>query len=457
MRISTSMIYNSGVSTINDKTSAMLHTQQQVSTGRRVVTPADDPVAAARALDVSQAQSVNTQQATNLDNTKSALGLEESQLSGVNDLLVNIRTLVVKAGNTSLTDSDRRSIATELRSNYDQLMGIANSADGTGNYLFSGYMGSTIPFGGTVDTLNLAAGNEVSYFGDSGQRSLQVSATRQIAVSDPGDSVFQKIPNGNGYFTTSFSSYNSGGGIINAGSVADPASWKASTPQNVSAVFSVDTSVTPNKTYYDLVDTQSGSPTAGTSLLTGQTYTLPLDASATPAPATYPGQLRLYSDGQPISLKSAAGDTSTFDMGSSITITGTPAQGDSFSTAPSTSQSVFKTIATVINVLETANTGTPAGTAALSNNIGFALTNIDQASDSMLTVRAAIGSRLNEVDSLSNINQDLSLQYSSTLSSLQDLDYAKTISDLTRHQTDLQAAQKSFVSTSQLSLFNYIQ
>jgi len=457
MRISTSMIYNSGVSTINDKTSAMLHTQQQVSSGRRVVTPSDDPVAAARALDVSQAQSVNAQQGTNLDNTKSSLGLEESQLSGVNDVLTRVRELIVQAGNSNLSANDRRSIATELRSNYDQLQGLANSSDGNGNYLFSGYMGSTIPFGGTVDTLNQAPGNEVSYFGDSGQRTLQVSATRQIAISDPGNSVFQQIPNGNGHFVTSYASYNSGGGVVNAGSVADPAAWNSSVPQSVSAVFSVDTSVIPSKTYYDLVDTQSGSPTQGTSLLTGQVYTLPLDATSAPAPATYPGQLRLYSDGQPISLKSVAGDTSTFNMGSNITITGAPAQGDSFSTAPSTSQSVFKTIATVINVLEKGNTGTSAGVAALSNDIGFALTNIDQATDNILTVRAAVGSRLNEVDALSNINQDLSLQYSSTLSTLQDLDYAKTITDLTREQTDLQAAQKSFVSTSQLSLFTYIQ
>jgi flagellar hook-associated protein 3 FlgL len=454
MRISTSMIYNSGVSTINDKTGSLLHTQQQLSAGTRIVSPADDPVAAARAMDVSQAKSINTQQSTNLNNTKSALGLEESQLSGINDLMGRIRELIVQGGNSSLTLSDRKSITTELRSDYEQLLGLSNATDGNGVYLFSGYMGNTVPFSGSVDSLN--QGNEISYYGDSGQRSLQVAATRQIAISDAGDDVFKRISTGNGYFSTSYASYNSGSGVVGAGSVLDPAAWRGSTPQNVNAVFSVDTSVTPNKTYYDLVDNQTGSPTYGTSLLTGQTYTMPLDATATPAPVPYPGQLRSYSDGQTISLKSAAGDATTFDLGSNITITGSPATGDSFSLTPSTSQSVFKTIATAINVLETANTGTTAGVAKLANDIGFALTNIDQANDHILTARAAVGSRLNEVDALSNVNQDLNLQYSSTLSTLQDLDYAKTITDLTRQQSDLQAAQKSFVSTAQLSLFNYI-
>ncbi|MDO9601777.1 MAG: flagellin, partial [Rhodocyclaceae bacterium] len=86
----------------------------------------------------------------------------------------------------------------------------------------------------------------------------------------------------------------------------------------------------------------------------------------------------------------------------------------------------------------------------------FALTNLDQANDNILRVRAAVGSRLSEVDSLSDVNQDLQLQYQQTLSNLQDLDYAKAISDLTRKQTDLEAAQKSFMRVSQLSLFNYL-
>lgn len=469
MRISTSMIYNSGVSTINNKTSSLLHTQQQVSTGRRMVTPADDPVAAARALEVSSAQAVNAQQATNLNNSKSALGLEESQLSSVNDLLARVRELVVQAGNSSLSTSDRNSIASELRSDYDQLQGIANTADGNGNYVFSGYMGSTMPFGGSLDVLNQLPGNEITYNGDSGQRKLQVSAVRQLPVSDAGDNVFKRIVNGNGYFTTSFAATtitsgvtnngNAGSGIINGGVVTNPTAWNNSAIKNVNIVFSVDSSVIPPKTYYDLVDTTAyanGTSTSGTSLITGQSYSMPLSSSSAPAAATS-GMLQPYTDGQPISLSgSYASPGTTFDLGSTVIITGSPATGDRFSLAPSSTQSIFKTIANVVSALENTSSTTTSGMAALANNVGFALTNIDQATDHLLTVRASIGSRLSEVDTLSNVNQDVDLQYQQNLSDLQDLDYAKTITSLTRQQTDLQAAQISFTSTTKLSLFNYI-
>ncbi|MDP3038123.1 MAG: flagellin, partial [Rhodocyclaceae bacterium] len=192
-------------------------------------------------------------------------------------------------------------------------------------------------------------------------------------------------------------------------------------------------------TYYDLVDV-----TGNVSLLTGAVPT-----------ASFPGPtgLRRYFDGQPLTFNGLAGATA--DYGISVNVTGNPAAGDSFSLAPSTSQSLFRTLANLIGALEGGTVG-PGSQAKFANEIGFALTNLDQANDNILRVRAAIGSRLSEVDSLSDVNQDLQLQYQQTLSNLQDLDYAKAISDLTRKQTDLEAAQKSFMRVSQLSLFNYL-
>jgi flagellar hook-associated protein 3 FlgL len=192
-------------------------------------------------------------------------------------------------------------------------------------------------------------------------------------------------------------------------------------------------------TYYDLVDV-----TGNVSLLTGAVPT-----------ASFPGPtgLRRYFDGQPLTFNGLAGATA--DYGISVNVTGNPAAGDRFSLAPSTSQSLFRTLANLIGALEGGTVG-PGSQAKFANEIGFALTNLDQANDNILRVRAAIGSRLSEVDSLSDVNQDLQLQYQQTLSNLQDLDYAKAISDLTRKQTDLEAAQKSFMRVSQLSLFNYL-
>jgi len=204
--------------------------------------------------------------------------------------------------------------------------------------------------------------------------------------------------------------------------------------------------VVPPVTYYDVIDTDPASPTFNDSLLTAAPPVLP------PGPAT--GQ-RVYNSGQPIVLKTQ-GAEAPFDLGGSVIVAGEPAAGDSFTLSPSSSQSVFATIAQLVGALESAITSTPKGAAKLANDVGFALTNLDQASENLLTVRARIGTRMAEIDSLANVSEDLSLQYQQTLSQLQDLDYAQAITDMQRKQLDLEAAQKSFMTTSRLSLFNYL-
>ncbi|MCX7898456.1 MAG: flagellar hook-associated protein FlgL [Rhodocyclaceae bacterium] len=441
MRIATSQIFDANVATINRQWASLLHLQQQVATGRRVLTPADDPVAAARALEVQQSQSVLSQFRTNHDSARSALGLEEAQLSSAGDLLARIKELAVQGGNAALSAADRRALAMELRARYDELLGLANAADGQGIYLFAGFMGTTKPFGGTVDALNATPTSEIQYFGDDGVRKLQVAAARHLEISDPGRDVFVRIRNGNGYFVTQYAATNTGTGIIDSGYVTDPTTWNALPNKNFEIRFYVDSSVTPNVTYYDLVDT-----TANVSLLTGAPPT-------TPPPYT---GLRVYEEGQPILLHNQGAEP-PFDLGGYVVITGQPANNDLFTLSPASHQSVFKTLAKLIKALEDSTATNDAARAAFANDLGFALRDLAQAEENILRVRAAIGARLSELDSLSETSADLQLQYQQTLSTLTDLDYAKAISDLTRKQTDLQAAQQSFVRISQLSLFDYLR
>ncbi|RTL57782.1 MAG: flagellar hook-associated protein 3 [Rhodocyclaceae bacterium] len=195
MRVSTGMIFNAGSGGIQNRTSDLLRTQQQLSSGRRILTPSDDPVGAARALDLSQAQNINSSQASTRTDAKSALGLVDNQLGSVTDLLTRVKELAVQAGDAALSDLDKKSIATELRARFSELVGLANSTDGSGRYLFAGFQDSSRPFGGSVE-------NGVLYGGDSGIRQLQVSSSRQLGISAPGDDIFMKIRNGNGTFQT---------------------------------------------------------------------------------------------------------------------------------------------------------------------------------------------------------------------------------------------------------------
>lgn len=402
MRISTNTIYDMGVAGIQQSTSDLIKTQQQVASGRRILTPSDDPVASARVLEVSQSQSLNKQYDTNTGSATSSLGLEESILSSVGNLIQDVRTSALQAANAPLNDQDRASIAMDLRGRYQELLGLANSTDGNGQYLFSGYKGMTKPF---VET---TLGN-VTYQGDQGQRLIQISPSRQMSVSDSGASVFQQIKNGNGTIVGVAAVANAGSGIIDPATVTNLAD--ANIRQPVSIVF-------------------NNPPTTFNVTGTGT--------------------------GNPVNVPYTSGSTISYN-GWSMSIKGTPVSGDTFTVQPSSNVDMFKTLGDLITQLETPiQSGGAGGTAKLANNINTALQNFDQSLQNVLAVRASVGARMKEVDSVKSTGEDLQLQYQQTISTLQDLDYAKAITDLTRQQTMLEAAQMSFTKVQGLSLFNYM-
>jgi flagellar hook-associated protein 3 FlgL len=406
MRISTATIFETGTNQLGTLQSNIARTQMQLSTNRRMLTAADDPIASARALEVTQSQSINTQFATNRQNARNSLSQVELALGGVTLLLQDVQTLTVNAGNGALSQADRVSLATELAGRLDDLMGLANSADGAGGYLFSGYKSTTLPFTQTP--------TGATYQGDQGQRQLQVGSSRQLAVSDSGSSIFENNVTGNGTFVTAAGAANTGAGIVSSGSVSDAA---ALTGHDYALAFQV--AGAPPVTTYTVTDTTTG---------------LPVGAGL-PIPYT-------------------SGTQITFD-GMAFDIEGVPADGDTFTVAPSEKQSIFTTLTDLIATLRSTAVGA-AGQAALTNGLNTAHNNLNSSLDNVLGIRASIGSRLKETDYLDSAGDDLNIQYASTLSDLQDLDTVKAISLFAQQQFTLEAAQKSFKSLSGLSLFNYI-
>ncbi len=398
MRVSSNILFDSGVAALNQQQARMLHTQQQIASGRRILTASDDPVAAARALDVNQSDTMNTQYSSNREAARHSLSIAEGTLQSVTSLLVDVRTATIGAGNGSLGNSERKTIAADFSGRLEELIGLANSTDGVGNYLFSGFQSRTLSFVGTP------AG--VGYFGDNGQRLVQVSASRQMASGNSGADIFMRIKSGNGTFDVQAASSNTGSGIISPGSVSNPALLTGNN-------YSVSFSVTGTVTTYDITNT-----TTATVVSSGNPYVS--------------GQAIIF-DGMQTSIK------------------GVPANGDVFTVAPSTNQSVFKTISDLINALNT-----PVAGANLSNSLLRGISNLDNALSNVLNTRASLGLRLNEIDSLQLAGDDWGLQFKQALSQLQDVDYNKAISDLTRQQMTLEAAQKSLAKVAGLSLFDYL-
>lgn len=403
MRISTSTIFETGGARISDLQVGLNKTQQQLASGRRVLTPSDDPIASARALVITQSDAINDQYAVNRKNAKSTLSVSEGVLGSVTEVLHNVKTLIVSAGNGVLTDTERGYIASELQGNLDHLLGLANSTDGGGNYLFSGFSTTTAPY-------SQKAGG-AAYNGDQGQRYLQVDTSRLLPLSEPGPSIFGNIRTSNGQFNT------------------------VANPSNLGQVVAT---------------AAINAPTAGS--LTGNNYEVLFDATA----ANFTVTNKTTGAVVVPSTAYASPQTVTFD-GINLTLTNSPAPpgaGDKFSIQPG-NQDLFETLTDLINVLQTPVTTTAAKkdlTAGLSQANG----NIDKALSNVLTSRAMLGTSLKEIEDLDNGGEATGVMFKQTLSELQDLDYAKAITELNQQQTTLQAAQQSFVKTSTLSLFNYI-
>ena len=421
MRISTATFYNTGMSSMQRQTEQLLQVQQQIASGRRVMGPSDDPVAAARVLDVSQAQSINEQYGVNAGAAADSLALQESVLGSINDLLQSAHDVVINAGDAVLNQSDRASMGADLRGRYQALLALANSTDGSGQYLFSGYQGGTRPF-------SEASPGVVSYNGDQGQRLMQISPSRQIAINDPGVDVFQRAKTGNGYFSTQALASNSGAAVMDAGQLLDPAKWNAA---GNNKDFTVKFSLAIGVTSYDIIDNVTGM-----SLLSG----------LAPGKVPYP---RLYTAGDSINLSQSG--PPAFDYGARLTLSGPPANGDSFDVKASTHQDVFKTLDELANLLEGPSKG-----AVLSNGLVRLQNDLENAMENVIAARVSTGVRQGELESVKTAVADRDLQYSQTLSRLQDLDYAKATSDLMQQQVNLQAAQKSFAKVAGLSLFDYL-
>lgn len=491
MRVSSSTLFDNNVATLTQQQARLLQTQQQVSTGRRILTAADDPVAAARALAVSQSDAMNTQYAANRTSARHTLSLAESTLQSVTSLLQDVKTVAVSAGNGSLNNSDRQTIAAGLSGRLQELIGLANSTDSAGNYLFSGFQTGTQPF------VNVAG--VMTYNGDDGQRLMQVSASRQMASSDSGADIFMRVKNGNGTFVTQAAATNTGSGLISAGSAtgavtgdrytvafstidtlaaaANGGTGVISTPATVTnpaAATGHDYSVTfgAGGTTFSVQDLTTKTPVSG---MTGVTYTGPgpqtiafdgISFTVGGAPIlndvfnvsgpTYSVTDNTTATTVSTAQKYVSGQAISFG-GMQFDISGVPLPNDKFTVQPSANVSIFKAISDLITALNTPiGSGNPAQSATLNTSLLSGLSFIDRSLDNVLATRSSLGLRLNEVDALQISGDDMSLQFKQNLSQLQDVDYNKALSDLTQQQISLQAAQKSFVKVTDLSLFSYL-
>ena len=412
MRISTQTLYAQSMRSMNQQQAELSHVGQQIASGQRVMRPSDDPQAASRAVQVSQAQAITSQYTDSRVSARNALSMEESVLNSVGDAVSSAKTLMLEAANGTLTNADRASIASQLQGIYQTVLGQANATDGNGRYLFGGYQDKSVPF-----VMNAGA---VTYTvtdpNQNTSRQQQIDASRLMDVSDTGSTVFQGTRGATGFMAMAVKS----DGTANAGSVTfkgRPNVVDSSDP-NFGTPFKVAFSVTAGVATYEIQD-----------------------GSGAVLQAAQP-----YQSGQAIQYG-----------GLSLTLDGTPANGDEIQVdqARNLNTDLFKTFEKALAILKQP-ADTPAQQAALQNTLGNAMTEFDSSLDNVLMVRASVGSRLNELDVVDKVASNRQINYAQTKSDLVDLDYNTAISEYSLRSVGLQAAQKAFVSMRQMNLFDLL-
>ncbi len=419
MRISTIQQFNSGVRGIQDNYANASRTQEQISSGKRILSPADDPVATVRLLQLSQESNKLEQYSNNMTAANNSLAQEEAILNSVNNALQRVREIALEAGGGGLTNEDRQALATELGQREEELLDLFNSRNARGEYLFGGYQSNQAPFVKNPD-------GSYSYQGDEGQRSVQIAGSKTVALNDNGKELFVNVANVNRVLTSADAA-NTGSGRISLGVVENKNTYDDSFyPQG-----SVGIVIGANAASYEIVDS------AGNPLV------------------------------PPVTGALEENDEGGYDIryaGVAVTLDGQLAAGDRFTIATGDSDPASDkretrgVLATIANLRSTLETSTDSTEDKLHRRdvIAVTLDNLDNAMNSVLQVQTTIGARMNVIDSTQVQNDELSLINTSVTSELEDLDYAEALSRLSLQTVVLEAAQQSFVKVSGLSLFNLI-
>ncbi|MFC3853384.1 flagellar hook-associated protein FlgL [Salinispirillum marinum] len=414
-RLSSYQISASSLNNILRFQAQVAKTSEQVSTGRKVVTPADDPVANSRILQLDQEIALGAQYEKNIDSLRGRLEYQESIMVGMETVLQRVRELTVAAGNGTTTIADRQAYAAEIKLRADEFLQQVNSKDASGEFLFSGFSGQTQAF-----VKNPGGG--FTYQGDEGQRLIRISNSNSVPVSDNGKDIFLDVPVKKPSFYTYASELNRGQpvGVISQGIIADQEAFSAFFPEDAIITFNNELDIEPPGPNFTVRQRSDGKVIEG---LANQAY--------------FPGMQVGFA-------------------GLQIGVTGNPAPGDSFVVESAKKQGPLYTMERLVGGLMTLG-DSAEDTAKVATLLADSLDNIDAAIENVSIYRSKIGARLNTAETTKDIHMDLGLVAKDVRSNLADIDYAEAVSRLQMETLALEAAQQTYVKVASLTLFNFLR
>ncbi|QBF81756.1 flagellar hook-associated protein FlgL [Shewanella maritima] len=399
MRISTGQMFHQTTTSILNRQSDTNRILEQLSTGKKINTAGDDPVAAIGIDNLTQQNALVDQYVKNIDYAKNRLGVTEGKLGSAETLIASMREQLQRGANGSLSQTERQMVAEEMRQSLDELMSIANTKDESGRYLFAGTEVNQLPFA-------FDANGEIIYSGDSGVRDSVVSSGITIGTNVPGDTAFMNAPNPLGDYGVNYLPSQQGDFTVQKASIFDD-------NVHVSGTYTFD--------FVDnagVIDLQITDPN-------GATTTVPN-----------------FDPTNPVTIN-----------GMEVKVEGTPAAGDSFTLEPQETVSILDTLNQALAYLEDPDAvSTPQNKSILAQ----LLNNVDSGQNQVSTARGIAGNSLKSLESISTNHAEEKVVNSSALSLLEDLDYAEAITEFEKQQLALNAVSSVFGQVGSLSLFNYI-
>lgn len=406
MRLSTNQIYDKGLSSVIDRQNKLVKVQDQIARETKILTPADDPAGKAQALALTDRIKQNEQFQKNSQLVLNDLSRQESVMKNISDSLFRAKELFVQAGNGTYDFQDRQSLALEITALRDNALDMMNAKNENGDFLFSGYQTEQMPF-----TFDAEAG-VYQYRGDNGSKQVQITSSLQVQSSTSGAEAFQRTPvqltaragNVSGDFTgaSTFIANREAFNQFHANN------YDKQNPAN--NLYTVEF----NAGGFEVFDAQGNLQDAGV-YVAGE-------------PVEFNG-MQLFPQGN-----ATDGSTIEFRLGQ-------PQQS----------------VATVLNDMVNALSNPNLNADQLAQAIEFGLADLDSSENSLGSVRARTGSRMNSAETAIMTNTDFEIANQETRSRIQDVDYAEAMTELTKQDTALQAAQATFTRITRLSLFDYLR
>jgi len=401
MRVSTAQFYFQNSQRLSDKQSGVNDQMKYISSGKRVLTAKDDAVSYGTLAGFKDELTNIEKYQRNLTMAGNRNSLQETTFANAEELMQELKTLFIQANNGTLSDADLKALGDLATNSQQQMLGLANTKDETGGYIFAGYQIKQEPFAIQPD-------NSVTYVGDYGTREIQIAKNVMVETNQPGDEAFEKVSNALGDFSPTYIT-NTSGIALNRAVISNPGAYDPLTnPPDYKFVFTSPTDLTVTDSLSNVVYTTAA-----------------------------------YTPGQTVAFN-----------GIEVQISGNPLPGDEFDIAPTEEISIFDTIKAAIDWM---NVGaTPADPIQHNVDYGEILTQLNEGLNHITLRRTEAGVRLKLIETQAYSHEDSMINLATGASNIEDLDFAKAIATFEQSQVALQAAQQTFVQIKGLSLFNYI-